>query len=56
MEFDLSKPQKLLQQSARDWFAHQCPAKRVRELMATDSALTPKSGPPSRIKAGRASI
>jgi alkylation response protein AidB-like acyl-CoA dehydrogenase len=39
MEFELSKPQKLLQQSARDLFARACPAKRVRELMATDTAL-----------------
>jgi alkylation response protein AidB-like acyl-CoA dehydrogenase len=39
MEFDLSKPQKLLQQSARELFARECPAKRVRELMATDTAL-----------------
>src|SRR5262245_10258644 len=42
MEFDLSKPQKLLQQSARDLFARECPPKRVRELMATDTALDPK--------------
>jgi alkylation response protein AidB-like acyl-CoA dehydrogenase len=39
MEFDLSKPQKLLQKSARDLFARACPAKRVRELMATDTAF-----------------
>ena len=39
MEFDLSKPQKLLQQTARELFARTCPAKRVRELMATDTAL-----------------
>ncbi len=42
MEFDLSKPQKLLQQSARDLFARDCPAKRVRELMATDTAFHPE--------------
>ena len=42
MEFDLSKPQKLLQKSARDLFARECPAKRVRELMATDTALHPE--------------
>jgi alkylation response protein AidB-like acyl-CoA dehydrogenase len=42
MEFELSKPQKLLQQSARDLFARMCPAKRVRELMATDTALHPE--------------
>ncbi len=38
MDFDLSKPQKLLQDSARTFFARECPAERVRELMATDSA------------------
>jgi alkylation response protein AidB-like acyl-CoA dehydrogenase len=42
MEFDLSKPQKLLQKSARDLFSRQCPATHVRELMATDTALDPK--------------
>jgi alkylation response protein AidB-like acyl-CoA dehydrogenase len=39
MEFDLSKPQRLLQKSARDLFARACPAKKVRALMATDTAL-----------------
>ncbi len=39
MEFELSKPQKLLQNSARELFARLCPTKRVRELMATDTAL-----------------
>jgi alkylation response protein AidB-like acyl-CoA dehydrogenase len=39
MEFDLSNPQKLLQKSARDLFARACPAKKVRELMATDTAF-----------------
>ena len=42
MEFDLSKPQKLLQKSARDLFARACPTQRVRELMATDTALHPE--------------
>ncbi len=42
MEFDLSKPQKLLQESARELFARGCPHKRVRELMATDTALHPE--------------
>ncbi len=42
MEFDLSKPQKLLRQSARDFFTRACPPKRVRELMATDTALHPE--------------
>ncbi len=41
MEFDLSKPQKLLQKSARDLFARACPAKKVRALMATDTAFDP---------------
>ncbi len=41
MEFDLSKPQQLLQKSARDLFARNCPAKKVRELMATDTAFDP---------------
>jgi alkylation response protein AidB-like acyl-CoA dehydrogenase len=42
MEFDLSKPQRLLQKSARDLFARECPPKRVRELLATDTALNPE--------------
>jgi alkylation response protein AidB-like acyl-CoA dehydrogenase len=42
MEFELSKPQLLLQKSARDLFTRECPPKRVRELMATDTALTPE--------------
>ncbi len=42
MEFELSKPQKLLQQSARELFARECPSKRVRDLMATDTALHPE--------------
>jgi alkylation response protein AidB-like acyl-CoA dehydrogenase len=42
MEFDLSKPQRLLQQSARELFARECPAKRVRELMATETAFDPQ--------------
>jgi alkylation response protein AidB-like acyl-CoA dehydrogenase len=39
MEFELSKPQRLLQKSARELFTRACPAKKVRELMATDTAL-----------------
>ncbi len=39
MEFDLSKPQRLLQKSARDLFGRVCPAKKVRELMASDTAF-----------------
>ncbi|REK08232.1 MAG: acyl-CoA dehydrogenase [Planctomycetota bacterium] len=42
MEFDLSKPQRLLQKSARDLFTRECPPKRVRELMATDTAFNPE--------------
>jgi alkylation response protein AidB-like acyl-CoA dehydrogenase len=42
MEFEISKPQKLLQKSARDLFARECPPKRVRDLMATDTALHPE--------------
>jgi alkylation response protein AidB-like acyl-CoA dehydrogenase len=38
MDFDLSKAQKLLQQSARDFFARELKPERVRELMATDTA------------------
>ena len=39
MNFDLNKAQKLLQQSARDFFARECKPERVRELMATDTAF-----------------
>lgn len=39
MDFDLNKAQKLLQQSARDFFARECKPERVRELMATDTAF-----------------
>jgi alkylation response protein AidB-like acyl-CoA dehydrogenase len=42
MEFELSKPQKLLQKSARDLFARQCPTERVRKLMSTDTAFDPE--------------
>ncbi len=38
MDFDLSKAQKLLQQSARDFFTRECKPERVRELMATETA------------------
>jgi alkylation response protein AidB-like acyl-CoA dehydrogenase len=38
MDFDLSKPQKLLKESARELLARECPIKRVRSLMATDTA------------------
>jgi alkylation response protein AidB-like acyl-CoA dehydrogenase len=38
MDFDLSKPQKLLKNSAREFLARECPARRVRELMETETA------------------
>jgi alkylation response protein AidB-like acyl-CoA dehydrogenase len=38
MEFDLSKLQKLLQESARTLFKRQCKSERVRELMDTPTA------------------
>ena len=38
MEFDLSKPQKLLKQSAREFLARECKPERVRAAMATDTA------------------
>jgi alkylation response protein AidB-like acyl-CoA dehydrogenase len=42
MDFDLNKPQQLLQQSAREFFARECPLERVRALMATDTAFDEK--------------
>ena len=38
MDFDLSKPQKLLKDSARDFLKRECKPERVRELMGTDTA------------------
>src|SRR6202022_3927023 len=38
MDFDLSKPQKLLKDSARDFLARECKPGRVRELMESDTA------------------
>ena len=38
MEFDLSKPQKLLKDSAREFLSRHCKSKRVRELMKTETA------------------
>ncbi len=38
MDFDLSKAQKLLKQSARDFLARECPASRVRAAMETETA------------------
>ena len=38
MDFDLSKPQKLLKQSARDFLSRECKPERVRAAMATETA------------------
>lgn len=38
MDFDLSKPQKLLKDTARDFLARECQPGRVRQLMETDTA------------------
>src|ERR1044071_9546158 len=38
MDFDLSKPQKLLKESARALLARECGPGRVRELMETETA------------------
>jgi len=38
MDFDLSKPQKLLKDSARDFLTRECKLDRVRELMETGTA------------------
>jgi alkylation response protein AidB-like acyl-CoA dehydrogenase len=38
MDFDLSKPQRLLKDSAREFLARECPATCVRQLMATETA------------------
>jgi alkylation response protein AidB-like acyl-CoA dehydrogenase len=38
MDFDLSKPQKLLKDSARAFLARECKPARVRELMETETA------------------
>jgi alkylation response protein AidB-like acyl-CoA dehydrogenase len=42
MDFDLNKPQQLLQQSAREFFARECSLERVRELMAGETAFDEK--------------
>ncbi len=39
MNFDLSKPQKLLQESARELFQRQCKLEQVREWMETETAF-----------------
>ncbi|MBD0369681.1 MAG: acyl-CoA/acyl-ACP dehydrogenase [Pyrinomonadaceae bacterium] len=38
MDFDLSKPQKLLKESAREFLARECKPERVRALMETETA------------------
>ena len=38
MDFDLSKPQKLLKDSARDFLTRKCKLDHVRELMETGTA------------------
>jgi alkylation response protein AidB-like acyl-CoA dehydrogenase len=38
MDFDLSKPQKLLKESAREFLARECKPERVRALMETGTA------------------
>lgn len=38
MDFDLTKPQKLLQESARTFFSRECSSERVRELMGSATA------------------
>jgi alkylation response protein AidB-like acyl-CoA dehydrogenase len=38
MDFDLSKPQKLLKDSAREFLARECKSRRVRAAMETDTA------------------
>jgi alkylation response protein AidB-like acyl-CoA dehydrogenase len=38
MDFDLSKPQKLLRESARDFLSRECKLERVRAAMATETA------------------
>ena len=42
MDFDLNKPQRLLQDSAREFFNRECPPERVRQLMATETAYDDK--------------
>jgi alkylation response protein AidB-like acyl-CoA dehydrogenase len=38
MDFDLSKPQQLLKDSARELLSRQCKPRRVREILETDTA------------------
>lgn len=39
MDFELSKPQKLLQTSVREFLHRECPIERVRRVMASDSGV-----------------
>ena len=42
MDFDLSKPQQLLQKSAREFFSRECTHEKVRNLMETETAFDEK--------------
>ena len=42
MDFDLSKPQKMLQESVKEFLSRHCPLERVRELMETSTAHDPE--------------
>ena len=42
MDFELSKPQKMLQDSVKEFLTRHCPLERVRELMETASAYDPE--------------
>jgi alkylation response protein AidB-like acyl-CoA dehydrogenase len=42
MDFDLSKPQKMLQDSVKEFLTRHCPLERVRELMETPTAHDPE--------------
>ena len=42
MDYDLSKPQKMLQQSVREFCQRQCPLEKVREIMETETAHDPE--------------
>jgi len=42
MEFGLNESQRILKESAREFFAGECPITEVRRLLATDTAFDPK--------------
>ena len=42
MDFELSKPQKMLQDSVNEFLSRHCPLERVRELMETPTAHDPE--------------